>query len=295
MRAGSFMVQKEGQEADVSIIPLAGASGGELSNVNRWRGQVGLEPIDEAQLGDSAEAITVGGKRASFYQMSGNDPQTGQPAGLVGAILPEKGTTWFFKMSGPEALVAQETPAFREWLKTIRVGEGQERDPVAEAHRFVGPGDLSGFNAPSAAEGKPVWEVPARWKEQSASSIRAGSFLVEDGEAQADVSVIKLSGMAGGILPNVNRWRSQLGLEPVEQAELEKMLIAREIGGEKAVFVELTGRSFETGEASVMLAAIVPRSGSTWFYKMLGDATLVAREKEAFFKFVETARYPHAH
>src|SRR5450759_4548799 len=34
MRVGSFAVNKDGKHADVSIIPLAGMSGGDLANVN---------------------------------------------------------------------------------------------------------------------------------------------------------------------------------------------------------------------------------------------------------------------
>jgi hypothetical protein len=295
MRVGSFIVKRNSQEADVSIIPLGGASGGELSNVNRWRGQIGLGPVDEEELRASAEPITVGQKSGSLYEMSGTDPQTQQEAGVLGAIVPDNGTTWFFKMSGPEVLVAQQKPAFKQWLSSMRFGPAQQVDPVAEAHRFIGPDDAAGFQAPSAvAEDKPVWQIPEGWQEQPASSMRVGSFLVSEGTTEADVSVIKLSGLAGGVLANVNRWRSQLGLGPVEEEELEKMVVTKEIDGAKALFVEMTGRSFETGEPSGMLVAMVPQSGSTWFYKMAGDAKLVAREKDAFMKFVETARYPNA-
>jgi len=32
----------------------------------------------------------------------------------------------------------------------------------------------------------------------------------------------------------------------------------------------------------------------TWFYKLMGDEKIVAREKDAFTKFVQTARYANA-
>src|ERR1051326_1691120 len=59
MRVGSFAVNKDGQRADVSIIPLAGISGSELDNVNRWRGQVGLPPVDAAKLAETAEKVNI--------------------------------------------------------------------------------------------------------------------------------------------------------------------------------------------------------------------------------------------
>src|SRR5438552_575957 len=51
MRVASFRVKdKTGKQADVSIVPLPGMAGGEINNVNRWRGQVGQSPVTEADL-----------------------------------------------------------------------------------------------------------------------------------------------------------------------------------------------------------------------------------------------------
>jgi hypothetical protein len=298
MRVGSFTIQHDGQEADVSVIPLAGPSGGVLSNVNRWRGQVGLEPIDEAQLRASTEEVLIGGRPGSLYDLSGTDPQTQQKVGLLAAIFPGEGTTWFFKMVGPDTLVAREKSVFKTWLESIQLHPGQPRDPVVEAHRFMDPAAAVPAGLPAhgtGSEDKPVLRVPEGWQEQVPSSMRVASFLVRaENQGQADISVIKLSGMAGGVLSNVNRWRSQLGLEPVEEQELEKLLLVKELNGTKATFVELAGRSVETGDPARLLAGIVPRGGSTWFYRMLGDDQLVARQKDAFIHFVETAQYPHA-
>ena len=112
--------------------------------------------------------------------------------------------------------------------------------------------------------------------------------------AKADVSVIKLAGDAGGALANVNRWRAQVGLQPVDEAELAKLTTTQDVSGAKVSFVDLAGRSVESGDPARLLAATVPRGGSTWFYKMLGNDQLVAQQKAAFIKFVETARYPNA-
>src|ERR1041384_6575924 len=45
-RVASFSVNgKDGKKADVSVIPLPGSAGGDVSNVNRWRSQVGQKPV----------------------------------------------------------------------------------------------------------------------------------------------------------------------------------------------------------------------------------------------------------
>ena len=43
MRVASFTVKSaDGNKLDVSVVPLPGPAGGDASNVNRWRSQVGL-------------------------------------------------------------------------------------------------------------------------------------------------------------------------------------------------------------------------------------------------------------
>ena len=58
MRVASFVVKgADGQQADVSIIPLPGGAGGDASNVNRWRGQVGLPTVSPEELSQAAMMI----------------------------------------------------------------------------------------------------------------------------------------------------------------------------------------------------------------------------------------------
>ena len=295
MRVASFTVTKDGKSADVSVIPLSGPSGSELDNVNRWRGQVGLEALDAAKLAASAEKVSIGSTPAPLYEMAGTDPQTKQPARILGSILQAEGSTWFFKMLGPDSLVAEQKPAFVELLKSVRFDGAAASDPVAEAHRPVSTNTKDITGGHGSAAGKPTWEVPTGWEEQPPSSMRIATFHVTgQNGAKADLSVTRLAGTAGGMLANVNRWRSQLGLDPVDEAGLERLLTHREASGSKVSFVDLVGRNVESGEPARMLVAIVPRAGTTWFYKLMGPPELLERHKDAFVKFVETARYPNA-
>jgi hypothetical protein len=294
MRVGSFVINKDGQHAEVSIIPLGGMAGGELANVNRWRGQVGLPPVDESQLAATGEKVSIGSTPASLYDVAGTNPQTQQAERILGSILTSEGTTWFFKMTGSDALVESEKPAFKEFLKSIRMGGAPQAAPMAEASRPlstnikevpVGPGDGE----------KPSWQVPAGWQEQAPTAMRLASFKVSgENGAKADVSVIKLGGIAGGMLANVNRWRGQIGLSPVDQAGLDKLVTTQNVNGSAVSLVDMSGQSTESGNKERLLAAVVPRGDSTWFYKMLGDPNLVEQQKPAFVQFVESARYSNA-
>lgn len=293
MRAGSFAVTKDNQRADVSIIPLGGISGSELDNVNRWRNQVGLAPLSASELAATAEKVTIGSSPGALYDLAGTDPQSKQPARILASILGAEGTTWFFKMTGPDALVAGEKEAFKQLLASVRFETGAP--DAADEPDGQKPISTNVERIPGGTESKPQWETPAGWQELPATSMRVASFLVsgQNGE-KADMSVIKLSGLAGGVLANVNRWRSQVGLEPVDEAGLEKLVTTRDVAGQKLLFVDMDGRAVETGDPARVLAAIVPQEGTTWFYKLFGHDKLVAAQKEAFVKFVESARYPHA-
>src|SRR3954469_20730083 len=51
MRVASFKISgKDGRQADLSIVPLSGGGGGDIANVNRWRGQVGLPPLSPEEI-----------------------------------------------------------------------------------------------------------------------------------------------------------------------------------------------------------------------------------------------------
>ena len=113
------------------------------------------------------------------------------------------------------------------------------------------------------------------------------------GGAQAAVNVSSLAGDGGGLLPNVNRWRKQLGLAPVTDADLANLPTLDASGG-KATLIELSGTDARTGKPATLVGVVLPLGGQTWFYKLMGDATVVAQQKDALIQFVQSAKYPAA-
>ena len=66
-----------------------------------------------------------------------------------------------------------------------------------------------------------VWSAPAAWKPKAVSSMRRGSFEVGEGTGPlADLAITVFPGDVGGDLANVNRWRGQLDLPPIAEADL---------------------------------------------------------------------------
>jgi hypothetical protein len=120
MRVASFKVKGEGkQQADVSVVPLPGLAGGDLNNVNRWRGQVGLPPLKEEEFAKLGQPIEIAGQPSQLYDQAGENAASGGKTRILGAVLHREGMAWFFKMTGDDALVAQQKPAFVEFLKSL--------------------------------------------------------------------------------------------------------------------------------------------------------------------------------
>ncbi len=152
--------------------------------------------------------------------------------------------------------------------------------PEAEAPAFAGE------EAPSsAAASKDLhWDAPPPgWQEAPAGGMRAASFRVPGPDGEADMSVVVLPGDAGGDLANVNRWRGQIGLEPLDEQALAAQSVRLNTPVGQALLVDFTGGQNKTG----LLAAILAHEGKTWFLKMTGPASTVARARPAFEKFLK--------
>lgn len=103
---------------------------------------------------------------------------------------------------------------------------------------------------------------------------------------KVDVSVIVLPGMGGGELGNVNRWRGQIGLGPIEEPAREKMRQEVKSKAGAISLYDFTGEG--TGAKQRMLAASLLVDGQTWFVKMVGDEGPVAASKADFVKLLES-------
>jgi hypothetical protein len=186
----------------------------------------------------------------------------------------------------------------------LLAGCGDRRDPRVydipkETPPAAAPAAPSVANAPMSQQtlpdgalnrtGNPAWQAPAHWTPVAPSAMRRATFAINAPEGAADLAVTSFPGDVGGALANVNRWRQQLGLLPISEAELpaaEQPLpgshhparVARMSNGETAT-----------------LSATIPYEGNSWFFKMTGPAAVVERETEAFLQFVRTVDFHHHH
>lgn len=216
-------------EVSVSALDWSGTEETEyvLSNINRWRGQVGLDPIAANELAEETKQIEIADGTATLVDFTGH--------GSSGSMSPP--------FAG--------------------------RQPAVSPPTADGPANLK-------------YEVPAGWQEEPASGFRKASFKIHaDGET-GDVSVSDLAAAAGDLLPNVNRWRGQVGLEPMTQAEVEKQAETMDVGTRQGQYIEMIG------DEKATLGVIVTTDDRAWFIKLTGEKKLVERQRENFKAFVHS-------
>jgi hypothetical protein len=112
MRRGSYSIGGPEGAGDVSITAFPGAVGGNLANVNRWRGQLQLPPVTD--LAGAVQPLEANGLHLLVFEGANSGQR------MLAAIVPRPNDTWFFKLTGPDALVTREKPAFLDFLKTVR-------------------------------------------------------------------------------------------------------------------------------------------------------------------------------
>ena len=131
------------------------------------------------------------------------------------------------------------------------------------------------------------WSLPKGWTETRSAGGMRYATLKPSTPGKLDVSVTVFPGQAGGEIANVNRWRNQIGLPPVDEAALARdRKTLKSPAGNVAVF-DYTSE----GETKTRLvAAILFAGGNSWFVKMVGDAGPVTASRTDFVRLLESLR-----
>jgi hypothetical protein len=282
MRVASFAVTNASvQIADVGVIPLQ-AGENELDLVNMWREQMQLPALTNEI---TVETVFVGGESAKLFDIASEQPLIDGKfrARILIAELTRGNASWFFKMTGEDSFIASQKENFLQFLKSVSFAENSAAQ-ISNAPMTQNQGAVS------------IWTIPSGWQRLPPSEFLVAKFLIQNGGAKAEVNVSSLAGEGGGLPANVNRWRGQLGLEPLKnEMELAHIVPAMDLpGGGHLTTVDFSGTDVKTGKPARLVGAIVPQSGRTWFYKLMGDEQIVAQQKDAFIEFIQSANYADA-
>ena len=256
MRIATFNAQNA-QEIAVTAFP--GDVGGLVANVNRWRGQVGLDPSDEVEINQSIDRLED--SNVIIVDILGEQTR------LIGSIIDiGDGQTWFVKAMGSSDSVEQIKAELIEFSKSFKI-HSHDHDHAADAP------------TPSAqTTAQTVWEQPEQWSiKENASSMLAAAFMADSG---ARITLTVLVGDGGGALSNINCWRGQLGLGVLPSMADQQF---KDLGN-GALIVDIVA----SDESGRMVAGIVPVQGRTLFFKLTGTPTQIDTELERFEAYIHT-------
>jgi hypothetical protein len=141
---------------------------------------------------------------------------------MLAALIPHDQHTWFFKLSGPEQAVTAHKEEFDQLLRSVHFTSQQDQ-PI-------------------------TWMNPEGWERQAGNEMRFATLRLKAKDNPLEISVTDLPPSAASVLPNVNRWRGQLGLPAVSESDLPKVTAQLKIDSATATTVDFTGVSKEGGK-----------------------------------------------
>lgn len=272
-------------ELDCALTVLPGDGGGLAANVNRWCGQIGLEHMTDEEIAALPQAELLG-EAATIVDLRGAYSGMGDEAredwGLLGLVLATDRFTLFVKMTGPAEKVSAERPGFEEFCASLRAVFPGEDD--AHAGHDHPPGEHP--TEPEA--GLFAYELPEGWREGPPKMLREVNL---EAGAGSQCYVIALGGEAGGLAMNLNRWRGEVGLDPLDDAAIDR-LPKVEFLGSACPLLEVSGNyqgmGGPEGGGATMTVLGVPliRAEGSVFVKFVGPEAEIAAERERFLAFI---------
>jgi hypothetical protein len=196
--------QPHSLQATLTSLGKFGEAGNTLAgNINRWRKQIDLPPLEGAEQLDKAvkhamvetqEIFTVDMTGVGVARYAGPPPPKGGEDPHAGLEMPPIGGPNFAAKGGPPKL------PFR-------------------------------------------FDVPRGWERQAKpAGISVASFEVVEGTARAETTLTRIAGTAGGVFENLKRWREQAGLPPASKEEIMKEAQELRVANVKATYADFAGR-----------------------------------------------------
>ncbi len=284
------------------LTVLDGDGGGLAANVNRWRGQMQLEPLDDEALAALpmgellGSPATVFDATGTFAGMGGEGNAKGSR--MIGLLAFTGAKSLFFKIVGPGSVVAAQKASFEGLAASLTDAH------AGHNHGPAGAGTMAQANTPAPAAPMPSgadattgdglsWDAPQGWQVTAPRPMRLVNYAVGGGDDnQCYISI--LGGDGGGSLANINRWRQQMGQSTFGVDEFAALDRIPMLDG-SALMVEIegsfTGMGTDALDEALMLGVIRELPERTVFVKMIGDRDALALERDSFLEFCQSIRF----
>ncbi len=167
--------------------------------------------------------------RAAAPQMAAPAAAVEGPVRMFAAIVPRGEQLWFYKLTGPVEAVQAEAETLAQFIREVKYTSGQ-----------------------------PEWTLPENWEQKPGNQFRFATLMIPSAEAPLEMSVTVLPGNPEAeveqVLDNINRWRGQVALGPIEKEAIEQAsddlnaeTSKHQAGESRVYFVNIVGTQQETG------------------------------------------------
>lgn len=273
MRFATLLIDTPTRELEMSISQLPRSEKWDEQvalNVNRWRGQMGLEDSTDPLAGAEKFALTS----------LGESPDSPAWVDLAGRMNPNAGA-----MPGAGGM-----PPF---AGAGPPGAGPpDQAPPSQAPPNPGPPGATptpADNAGSTAAG-PKFVAPPEWRAGKMSMMRLAAFQIGPTDRQAELTIIQAGGDLRG---NVDRWLGQVLGGPAPADVVDKSLADAQklsVSGREAQRFFLSGGDDKPNAQAIDATIVSVGDGMSLFIKATGPAETLGEERERIGKFLESIR-----
>jgi hypothetical protein len=114
-KPATFTITEGGARATCIVSYMRGQHTADFGNVKRWRDEVGLPLLGPEEVSKIApREVQVDGRTCKIYEFAGGEVTT-----LVG-IAYHGGQTYYFKLSGPNAVIAKNRDKFVAFVQSVK-------------------------------------------------------------------------------------------------------------------------------------------------------------------------------
>ena len=113
IRKANLKVIDENGTAELTVLVFHGDVGVLLANINRWRGQVGLDDVTDEDLSRYTEGYSISKHPGLYVRLEGGAQS------ILGGLLPFHGSTWFFKFLGNSGTVLGNEGKMKAFLDSV--------------------------------------------------------------------------------------------------------------------------------------------------------------------------------
>ena len=269
MRLATLKIGDDAAALEMAISPL-GPGQDLLMNVNRWRGQLGLPSIQEAELDENvaklnSEAVEAGTVRSAIlFDAVGKS---------TGGMMPPFANAPFANRKSASDGAGSNTK-MGDKFSAQNPEVGRKPGPVAQTPA------ANGFQ----------FDTPPGWTSGATSGMVPVRLQKSEGDASVEITIVGLPAAANEWEPNLKRWAGQVGLPADDPQKLESLVDQIDVDGVTGRIATLIGDDEASTKATI--AGMVKRQETAWFLKLTGDKALVVSNQQVFLDFLKSLKFP---